>query len=198
MIPALTLDDIRKECKEKYEEGERRIIAVMVARYTDENSQQMIQHQYEYWHYWSRNRFIMFWLGYGGYNSNPDKPGQYLLGNIGEVPSVYFDHKVFVEGVEELTQVSGLRRGDNIGILLCNYYGGEVHFDESAYFNIDYMTNKKNREMLHRFSIDLMDKCAKNESVTEVVKSLRIESVVYRLMDIRITETLFNAITGLL
>lgn len=69
----------------------------MIARYTI--SQEIIKQQYSFWHYWTEKSVDFYWLGYGTYIV-PERAGQYLVEEIEEEINIYFDTKIFVDGIQ--------------------------------------------------------------------------------------------------
>ena len=197
MIPVLTLNDIQKICKSKYDFDEKRIVAIMIARYTIKDSQEMIKSQYEFWHYWTGKSLDFFWLGYGGYIF-PRRDGQHLIGKLCDTPEVFFDTRVFVNEVQTLASIANIDYNDSIGVFLCNYYEGNLHFNESAYINLDYFVTAEHKTDLRNFACDLIRICKKNHNVTDVILKLKIKKASYRIKDINmssiITDTLKNTL----
>ena len=199
MIPALTIDEIKKSCANRYEYGESRIVGIMIARYTIENSQKMIRRQYSHWHYWAGKALDIFWLGYGAYIF-PGEPGQYLVGDINEEPNVYFDAKVFVDGISDLEFLADYKYKDSIGILLCNYHDGAIHLNESAYIDFEVLTvgdDWKDRR-LRDFSNSLITECKRSHDVAKVIFRLRTKRSSYGLLDIRSSAFVTDAVKGLI
>lgn len=179
MLPAYTLDEIKKSCQQNYEYGEKRIVGIMIARYTI--SQEIIKQQYSFWHYWTGEAVDFYWLGYGAY-IHPTEIGQYLVGDFGNEVNVYFDTKVFAHGIQELETEIGLKYNDSIGILLCNFYDGRLHIDESAYIDLMYLINQYK---LREFSNYLIKECKRNHDVADIIFRLRAKRVSYKLFDIK-------------
>jgi hypothetical protein len=184
MIPALTIDEIRKSCRNRYAYDERRIIAIMIARYSDENSQNMIRRHYSFWHYMSGKALDIFWLGYGAYHF-PGKPGQIRVGNIDDEPEVFFDTRIFVDGIKQLEYVSKLSYNDSIGILLCNYHNGSIHLDESVYFSIEKLVEDSQQRKLKDFSSMLIRECSSSSDVVSVTHKLRAKLAFYAMLEIK-------------
>ena len=67
MVPALTIKEIEKYCSYHYEYDEKRIIGIMIARYSIPQSQDMIQQQYDFWNRKTGHYLNVYWLGYGAY-----------------------------------------------------------------------------------------------------------------------------------
>lgn len=179
MIPAYTLDEIKESCQHRYEYGEKRIVGIMIARYTI--SQEIIKQQYSFWYYWTGKAVDFYWLGYGAYIF-PERTGQYLVGDFGDEVNVYFDTKVFVAGIQELEIEAGLKYNDSIGILLCNFYDGHLHINESAYIDLMYLISQ---DKLREFTNHLIKECKKSHDVADIIFWLRTKRASYKLLDIK-------------
>ena len=171
MVPAFTIKDINKDCGYKYDHDEKRIVAIMIARYSIPLSQNMIKQQYDFWHKKTGHYLNIYWLGYGAYYF-PGEPGQYLVGNYGDEHSVYFDTNVFVKEVEKLEQYKDIH--DEIGILLCNYYDGKIHLNESVFFNLEELMEDNNKK-LRMFTDYLLKLCKKEHDVANATIKLKIK-----------------------
>lgn len=195
MIPALTLKDISQDCKILYE-NDKKIVAIMIARYQNNETKNMIKEQYDYWHYYSGKTLNIFWLGYGAYFF-PNRPGQYLVDGIKCEPSVYFDTETFVKDIKEIEETINFRYKDKIGILLCNYYDGILHLDESAYINLDPLVQSKDKR-LNNFSHDLIDACKKNSNVSDIIIKLQLKKSLYGILDLKTSSIVSDSIKTLL
>ena len=171
MIPALTISKINEYCATRYDTDEKRIVAIMIARYTIPFSQDMIKQQYDFWHHMTGRYLDIFWLGYGAYHI-PKESGQYLVGEYGNQPNVYFDTNVFIKGIEELKDFVEIK--DEIGVLLCNYYNGRIHCDESVFFNLEEIMDNNNPK-LRMFADYLLKLCKKEHDVSSVTVKLKIK-----------------------
>ena len=93
MIPAFSLEDINNHCNYDYEYGEKRIIGIMLARYNIDASKDIVKQHFDYWNYFSGEKYHIFWLGYGAY-AFPREPGQIRVEDVTCMPSVFFDNKI--------------------------------------------------------------------------------------------------------
>lgn len=171
MVPALTIKEIEKYCSYHYEFDEKRIIGIMIARYSIPQSQDMIKQQYDFWNRRTGHYLNVYWLGYGAFIF-PNKQGQFLVGDYGNEPSVYFDTNVFVNEVEKLEQYKEIC--DEIGILLCNYYDGKIHLNESVFFNLEELMENNNQK-LRMFADYLLKLCKKEHDVADATVKLKIK-----------------------
>lgn len=141
----------------------------MIARYSIPLSQDMIKQQYDFWHTKTGKYLNIYWLGYGAYFF-PNKPGQYMVGDYGDEPSVYFDTNVFVPEIEKLEQHQDIQ--DEIGLLLCNYYNGKIHLNESVFFNLEELMEDNNKK-LRMFADYLLELSKKNMILQILLSNLR-------------------------
>lgn len=193
MITALTLDDIQNRCKYNYEKSEKRIVAIMIARYSIKPCREMIKNQYEFWHFRTGKSMDFFWLGYGAY-AFPGSVGQYLVGDLCGEPSVYFDTQVFVEELSKLSRLADLKFNDSIGIYLCNYHDGNVHFNEGAYLDIESLAKGNHQHDLRDFANYIIYECEKDCDIASVVNRFRIKRFKYRIKDIKVSDIISKTI----
>lgn len=52
--------------------------------------------------------------------------------------------------------MAGFKYNDSIGILLCNFYDGHLHINESAYIDLMYLIE---HDKLREFANDLIKEC---------------------------------------
>lgn len=133
----LRLADIENICYQRYGDKDRRVIVIVLARYSIESVQKIVKENYEYWHKISRNEADFYWLGYyleecEGKVSTPFKPSP-----DGGVYHLKFDMDTYVDGVVELNEILGKRLGYVTAYLLCDYYEGRIHFEKSVLIQID-------------------------------------------------------------
>ena len=186
MLPALSISDINKYCNYEYKQ-EKKIVGIMIARYSLPKSQKMIKEQYDFWHFMTGKDLNVYWLGYGAYYF-PGKAGQYLVGNYGNQPNVYFDTNIFTRGIKELEQYKDIH--DEIGILLCNYYDNKIHLDESVFFNLENLMKDSNSE-LRKFADYLICLCKNEDDVSKITVKLKIK---YEFLDIKPTKMIIEII----
>lgn len=190
MIPGRTIEDIEKYCGCYYENINKRIVGIMIARYSNPSAQDMIKQQYDYWHIKTGKDLLVYWLGYGAYYF-PNKSGQFFVGDIGDEPSVFFDTEVFVQEVEKLN--NHLTIHDEIGLLLCNYYDKKIHLDESVFFELEELMREDNNKRLRLFAEYLFELSKGKNDVAEVTKKLIRE---YNYLKIKPTNWFNTIIQG--
>lgn len=190
MIPALTIEQIKRYCSNRYDYGEKRIVGIMLARYSIPQSEAMIKQQYDFWHTKTDRYLDIYWLGYGAY-AFPGEPGQYYVGDYGDESSVYFDTKVFAHGVQKLEQFQEIH--DEIGILLCIYYNGNIYLNESVFFNLENLMNDKNKN-LREFANYLIELCKQEYDVAKVTVKLKARYRSLRGVPTRIAQTAIRLI----
>ena len=189
MITALTLDDIQDSCKYRYEQSEK----IIIARYSIETCQEIIKKQYEFWNYKTGKSMDFFWLGYGAYTF-PEEVGQHLVGDLCGISSVYFDMPVFVEELSKLSRITGVDFNDSIGIYLCNYSDGHIHFDEGVYFDIEALAYTNHQHDLRDFANYIIGECIKHHDIAKIVNKLRIRKYKYRIKDIKVSDVIKKTI----
>lgn len=190
MVHALTIDDIERYCGYHFKDNEKGIVGIMIARYSNVFAQGMIEQQYDYWHRKTGEGFIVYWLGYGAYYF-PGEPGQYLVGDIGDEHSVFFDTTVFVQEVEKLNKYLTIH--DEIGLLLCNYYDKKIHLDESVFFELEELMREDNNIKLRLFAEYLFELSKGKNDVAEVTKKLKRK---YNYLKIKPTNWVNTIIQG--
>lgn len=186
MITAMTMESIQMACQQRYESNEKRIVAIVIARYDIFNHRQMIQENYTFWHYRTGEALDFFWLGYGSYNSHLQSY-QYFVENYENEPNVYFDTKVFCTEIANLEEILNVELNDPIGILLCNYRERLLHLSESAYIDIGSLMLEQNQYKLRDFTASLIKECKKEHNVTDVIWKLRLKKASYGLLDMKLS-----------
>lgn len=173
MIPALTIEEIQDKSTRRYGEGEKKIVIIMLARYSIEAVQKSIINHYAHWNNYTEDIVDYYWLGYGAYIF-PRKPSQILVGNFGDQSNVFFDGSVFVQEIRKLEELSNLPYKDTFGMLLCNYYDNRIHFDERnrVYFDLESYTIDGDKP-LRDFSNHLIKFCQRNDNISEAVSFTR-------------------------
>lgn len=193
MITAMTMESIQMACQQRYESNEKRIVAIVIARYDIFNCRQMIQENYTFWHYWTGKALDFFWLGYGSYNFHLQRC-QHFVGNYDNEPNVYFDTEVFCTEIKNLEKILNVELNDPIGILLCNYREGLLHLNESAYINIGSLMLEQNQYKLRDFTASLIKACKKKHNVTDVIWKLRLKKASYGLLDMKLSNFVSDGI----
>ena len=173
MLPAASISDINDHFKSSRYSGEKRIVGIMLARYTIAESRDMVKQHFDYWNYFSEERYHIFWLGYGAY-ALPGEPGQIMVEGVSCMPRVFFDNKIFIEGVNEITKSANIKYKDSIGILLCNFYANSLHLGESVYIEIETLIKEHGKEF-RKYMNDLIADCKKHNDISEIKLKYKIK-----------------------
>lgn len=170
MIPVMSLKNIEDNCRYLYGNDEKRIVGVVIARYDINDVKNMISEQFDFWHAYSGRDFNVFWLGYGAYTS-PTRPGQRKVDYITSIPSVIFDVNEFAAGIHLLEKRVHYHYRDGFGIFLCNFHDGEIHFDESMYFDLTRLLGEQSYKYRVLVS-DIVFQCTQYDDVTKIAVNL--------------------------
>lgn len=197
MVPALTIHDIQEHCQNRYDFDEKRIVAIIIARYNIPRCDQIIKQNYNFWHYWTGKALDFYWLGYGAYYF-PEQKGQYFVGDYGDEPNVYFDSNVFSEEVAKIESLAKIHYDDTIAVLLCNYSKGRIHLDESAFITIEPLMTDDNQYNLRDFTATLVRECKKSSDVKNVIVKLRLKKASYGLLNMKLSAFVSDGIKALL
>lgn len=186
MNPILSLEDIDDACHFRYEKDESRIVGIMIARYGIDDVQDMIKKHYDYWHFRTGRTLDVFWLGY-------DKcaaiyqDGQKVVEGMPRTCPMIFDVNAFISGLDRLQRITKFQYREGIGIVLCNYHHGQVHFDESIYIELTRMV-ERNDYQFRQYMQNLIDMCTRSCQVEEIGLQLLLKQTAKGINDIRISD----------
>ena len=173
-------DQITSYCNGRYESGERRVIVIVIARYSLPIVKRMVSSHYDMWHYASDSSVDFFWLGYNA-GPFPNNGGEENIGRLGDDRHVYFNTRQYLAGRQEIENATGYKPKDIVSLLLCDYYGDRVHYENSALIQIEPLLKDENDIKLRLFMEDLIELCSKNDSVKEVKNQLKCENLIYSI-----------------
>ena len=197
MVTAMAIKEIEESCKRRYKVNEKRIVAIIVARYDIPNCRQMIEKNYTFWHSRTGKALDFFWLGYGSYNFHIEK-GQYLVGDYENEPHVFFDSEAFCRGIEDIERLANFHYDDSIGILLCSYRDESLYLNESTYFEIESLMQAESQQKLREFTSSLIKECKHSRDITYVTMKLRVKKMSYGLLNIKFSDFVSTGIRELL
>jgi hypothetical protein len=173
MEVALSSDLLKEKVSSKYDYGEKRIVGIMLARYDISLTKNVISDCYQYWHYNTGKFLDIFWAGYGAYLC-PDEQSstKMILDFSGNNDRLYFDLEAFISIKNEFNQVYDKKYKDHIELILANYYGGHIHFDEA--FKIDLEKNLDENYSTIRQLVELITyECRSKHDVVSLIKELK-------------------------
>lgn len=190
MIQALTLEELKKVVRYKYERDEQRVVGIMLARYDLIVTKRVIEECYQYWNTNTGNDFDIFWAGYGEYLPYDEQSDSKIIMNFkGNDNRAYYDGEAFVTIKRQLNDILETPYNDNIQLALVNYSNGQLHFNES--FQIDLEQNlDENLGSIRDIMEWLTTMCCNMGNVLEVLKKLKRERLLKKIKGISISDTI--------
>lgn len=163
----LSLEDINRICSEHYDVGEKRIIVLVLARFTIPAVQKMIYINYDHWHWLTDKGLDFFWLGYI-HENHPSID----YGNDKPLKNIKFDFHTYNEDIKSLSHITKYTPDDVIGLLLCNYYEGRIHYEQCFYISIENLVQSSQDTKLRQFMNYLITASQKHCNIDQIKTSL--------------------------
>ena len=159
----LTLEDIDKICSETYDYDEKRIVVIVMARFTLPEVKKMIYRHLEAWHYFTEQSLDLFWLGYIA-----DKTPSISYEDEHPLKHIRFDYRSFTADLNRLSKITKYSPDDVVSLYLCDYHDGHIHLEDSIYIDIENLAQQEIDTKLKRFFHYLITVCKKNHCVKDV------------------------------
>lgn len=196
MIPALSLEELDRKIRERYDFGEKRIIGIMLARYDISLVKNVMAECYQYWNYNSGREFDIFWPGYGEYLP-PDMQSENkkILEFQGNSNRVYFDINEYIISKKAINASKRIVYRDKFELLLVNYHHGHIHYNE--YIRIDLEKNLDAYYGSIRALIELItEECSFQHDVKSLHKKIMAKNIKKSIKGIKVSEFV-SAATGI-
>ena len=194
MIEALTLEELNNKVVEKYNHDERRVIGIMIARYTIPLAQEIINSCYEYWDANTGKYMDIFWAGYGEYISPDEVTRRKVILKYPENEKrAYFDLDAFIEIKDQLDEKFNIPYSDKLQLVLVNYRDGMIRFDETVRIDLE-----NNLDVNHSKIREVMEfvwkECRHECEVAPIGRKLKIKEKKEKLKGITFSDIVSTAI----
>jgi hypothetical protein len=191
---ALTLEALRKNVKRRYDKDEERVVGIMLARYDIVLTQRLIEECYTYWDKNSGKYFDIFWAGYGAYlPEHMESADKTILRFNGNLDRVYFDREAYIGIKDEFYKIFDTSYRDSLKLILVNYRGGELHFDESLEIDLEENLDANNRKIRDIMEFVTME-CRRESTVHGIARKLRLENIKESIKGITLSEVIKAAL----
>lgn len=172
MVSALDMEKLKYSLSNKYENGEKRIVGIMIARYDLPLTQKLIDSCYSYWHYNTGRTLDLFWIGYGEYLCPDDETNNKIILKFdGNKTRVYFDRRKFISEKDSIYKIIKRRYNDRLELILVNYYDNYLHFDEFIKIDLEKGLDS-NFTYIRELMEFITNKCGEFYDVYDLRKSL--------------------------
>lgn len=175
MVEALSLNELQNKIRERYDYDERRIVGIMLARYSIGISKEILNQCYQYWNLNSREYFDVFWAGYGAYLSPSEESAtKTILKYPGNEKRTYFDLEAFIGIKEQFNDIFKTPYRDHLQLILVNYHDGKLHFDESLKIDLEENVDP-NYAKIRDIMEFVTNECRSAHQVSSIARKLKYE-----------------------
>lgn len=175
MVEALSLNELQKRLRERYDYDEQRVVGIMLARYDIGITKEIVDQCYQYWNLNSRKYFDVFWEGYGTYLSPSDESAtKTILKFRGNEKRAYFDLEAFIEIKDQFNSVFKSPYRDRLQLILVNYRDGSVHFNESLKIDLEENLDP-NYAKIREIMEFVIGECHSAHQVSSIARKLKFE-----------------------